>query len=124
MELFVMERGNKGLRFNNYTYRLVEVNKKSKRFWCTKKDCPASLLTDCNEQNIVKIGKPHNHEAPSTHAKERISSQCTEKKKSIKKSFFEEYHSSLYHQKCEQLFYQDIILSFITFLISAMCNQE
>ncbi|GFR61454.1 hypothetical protein ElyMa_003557300 [Elysia marginata] len=54
MELF--ERRNKGLRFNNYTYRLAEVNKKSKRFRCTKKDCPASLLTDCDEQNIVKIG--------------------------------------------------------------------
>ncbi|GFR92017.1 hypothetical protein ElyMa_000858100 [Elysia marginata] len=70
MGLFVSERGNKGLRFNNYTYRLVEVNKKSKRFRCTKKDCPANLLTDCDEQNIVKIGKPHNHEAPPTHAKE------------------------------------------------------
>ncbi|KAK3785310.1 hypothetical protein RRG08_004250 [Elysia crispata] len=32
MELFVTERGNKALRFNNYTYRLIEVNKKSKRF--------------------------------------------------------------------------------------------
>ncbi|KAK3773938.1 hypothetical protein RRG08_004856 [Elysia crispata] len=82
MELFVTERGNKGLRFNNSTYRLIEVNKKSKRFRCTKKDCPASLLTDCcDEQNIVKIGKPHNHEAPSTHAKEMQTARASIKRK-------------------------------------------
>ncbi|GFR79519.1 hypothetical protein ElyMa_005877400 [Elysia marginata] len=81
MELFVTERGNKGLRSNNYTYRLVEVSKKSKRFRCTKKDCPASLLTDCDEQNIVKIGKPHNHEAPSTHAKEMHTTRASIKRK-------------------------------------------
>ncbi|KAK3761435.1 hypothetical protein RRG08_061105 [Elysia crispata] len=81
MELFVTERGNKGLRFNNYTYRLIEVNKKSKWFRCTKKDCPASLLTDFNEQNIVKIGKPHNHEAPSTHAKEMQTARASIKRK-------------------------------------------
>ncbi|GFR95088.1 hypothetical protein ElyMa_002683900 [Elysia marginata] len=47
MELFVSERGNEGLRFNNYTYRLVEVNKRRSGSGKTSKSTEQQPNTNC-----------------------------------------------------------------------------